>query len=158
MPKGGARSRNGLNIINSTCPLCFKKFSAASLVLHSPGCKRRGGKPRSLYQERRAWIAKNPEKERKIRMRASLKRYYGISIEEWTAILLKQNGLCAICGIKPEPDNYGRNGFHVDHHHGTGKVRGLLCRQCNWMLGNAKDDAMILNSAAKYLRKHDRDV
>ena len=42
----------------------------------------------------------------------------------------------------------------VDHNHATGKVRKLLCHDCNTMIGKAKEDIQILESAINYLKKH----
>ena len=77
---------------------------------------------------------------------SSMKRKYGITLKEYSKLLIAQNGTCAICGHPP-------NGKHlaVDHDHITGKVRGLLCDSCNPMLGYARDDRKILASAIDYL-------
>lgn len=64
-----------------------------------------------------------------------LKRKYGISQEEYELILDFQNGSCAICFAKPV-----KNYLHVDHCHKTGRIRGLLCHQCNWYLGKIDKD------------------
>lgn len=42
----------------------------------------------------------------------------------------------------------------VDHDHATGLVRGLICINCNYMLGHAKDNPLIILSAFKYLKEH----
>ncbi len=58
-----------------------------------------------------------------------------------------QNGCCAICG----------NAFidstsaHVDHDHGTGKTRGLLCMLCNTGIGSLRDSIVVLKAAIRYL-------
>lgn len=58
-----------------------------------------------------------------------------------------QHGCCAICGKELH------DVFMVDHSHKHGDVRGLLCRQCNVMLGMAHDDEGVLLRAAKYIKK-----
>src|SRR6266851_2205326 len=69
----------------------------------------------------RAKILAAEVKTRRVRV---LKRY-GISEEEYERLLRLQNGVCAICKEKPE------GWLCVDHCHLTGKVRGLLCKNCN---------------------------
>ena len=54
---------------------------------------------------------------------------YKITEEQYTNMWKKQKGKCAICG-KDLKEHY----LDVDHDHETGKVRGLLCRYCNWHL------------------------
>jgi hypothetical protein len=76
-----------------------------------------------------------------------LKRTYGLTIKEYEAMLTGQGGVCRIC--KPPPPKGGK--LHVDHDHNTGKVRGLLCRNCNHGLGNFKDNPFLLIEAYKYL-------
>lgn len=77
-----------------------------------------------------------------------LKRLYGISVDQWQRMFDDQNGKCAICNS--EPSNVG---LCVDHCHNTGKVRGLLCTNCNSGIGKLKDDIAILKNAIFYLEK-----
>lgn len=65
---------------------------------------------------------------------------------EADAMLDEQGGLCAICRSAPA--------VHVDHDHGTGAVRALLCFNCNGGLGQFRDDPEILRAAAEYVRFH----
>ena len=75
-----------------------------------------------------------------------LTRRYGITAAEADHMLRKQEGLCAICRAAPAA--------HVDHDHATGKVRALLCFNCNGGLGQFKDDPDVLRAAADYVRFH----
>ena len=81
-----------------------------------------------------------------------LKRKYGMTFEEFDAMLSDQNNACAICGTKEPSKNRGRDKrFHVDHDHQTGKVRGLLCKSCNIALGEVKENIHTLKSMIEYL-------
>jgi len=83
---------------------------------------------------------------------ASNRRYlYGISPEQFEALIQAQGGGCGVCGTS-EWSGKGR-APHVDHDHATGAVRGVLCHHCNLMLGNAKDDPALLRAAADYLER-----
>lgn len=84
-----------------------------------------------------------------------LKRYYGLSPEEFGAMMAAQGGVCAICE-KPETAVFnGRvKEMHVDHNHETGVIRDLLCYRCNSMLGSAKETPETLRAAADYLERH----
>lgn len=108
---------------------------------------------------RKANYAKNPAKEKrklieyykanKERSRGySLKALYGLSQDKYKGMLWQQNGSCKICGT--HESNLKRKLF-VDHCHETGRVRGLLCQYCNTMLGNAKDNVLVLQAAISYL-------
>lgn len=68
------------------------------------------------------------------------------------ALLLEQGGGCAICVIA---ENRRRPGaaLPVDHCHETGEVRGILCDECNLILGYAKDDPSTLRNASAYLER-----
>ncbi|MDE2105242.1 MAG: HNH endonuclease [Patescibacteria group bacterium] len=84
-----------------------------------------------------------------------LKRYYGMSLEEYQERLLAQNGVCAICEKPEVAIHHGKvRTLSVDHDHETGAVRDLLCSYCNSLLGQAKDDRNVLLAAIKYLDKH----
>lgn len=65
----------------------------------------------------------------------------------------KQKGCCAICGSSLANPQWSKSDMHIDHCHHTNKVRGLLCGNCNWLLGVAKEDCKILTNAISYLTK-----
>jgi hypothetical protein len=75
-----------------------------------------------------------------------LKRRYGITSAEADLMLAEQGGVCAICKAAPA--------VHVDHDHATGRVRALLCFNCNGGLGQFKDDPAVLRAAAEYVSFH----
>jgi len=73
---------------------------------------------------------------------------YGITPEDYARMFAAQGGRCAICRTA-NPGN-GRR-WSVDHDHETGKVRGLLCSQCNTGLGMLRDSPITLTAARAYL-------
>ena len=81
---------------------------------------------------------------------------YGINEISYRDLLQKQNNVCAICA-KPNSSKVIKYKdiypLMVDHSHKTNLVRGLLCHQCNILLGMAQEDKAILQSAIKYLEK-----
>ncbi|MGD9724368.1 MAG: endonuclease VII domain-containing protein [Pirellulales bacterium] len=79
----------------------------------------------------------------------NLKQKYQLTAEQWEDLFAEQGWACAICEATALPD--GRF-WHTDHDHRTGEVRGILCRACNHLIGNAKDDPAILVSAITYLK------
>jgi hypothetical protein len=81
-----------------------------------------------------------------------LKSRYGVSIEEYNSMLIEQEESCEIC--KKHMSNFKRN-LHVDHNHTTKKVRGLLCVNCNIIIGNSFEDKNILANAIEYLNKYE---
>lgn len=78
---------------------------------------------------------------------ARLKRKYGITVQDYNHMLELQGGVCAICG--------GTNfkTFAVDHNHVTGRVRGLLCDNCNRGLGILGDSIKSIQIVLQYLIK-----
>lgn len=83
----------------------------------------------------------------------SLKSCYNLTIEQHDEMMLNQGGMCAICDCEAK--------LMIDHDHKTGKVRQLLCRSCNALLGRFKDSAerateaaTRATKAAEYLKKH----
>lgn len=79
-----------------------------------------------------------------------LLKKYGITTEQRDALLAAQNFRCAVCATDTPG---GRGTWHVDHCHTSGRVRGLLCCQCNRGLGQFKDNPALLLNAANYLKK-----
>ncbi|MFA6991928.1 MAG: endonuclease VII domain-containing protein [Candidatus Gracilibacteria bacterium] len=80
---------------------------------------------------------------------------FNITIEQYTDMLKRQKGLCAICGCKGNNKNLKLFDLVLDHCHKSGRVRGLLCTTCNLMLGHAKDDKNKLQKAIDYLSCYD---
>jgi hypothetical protein len=78
---------------------------------------------------------------------ARIKKEYGLTREQYFALVDKQGGRCAICAEQPD----SHFSLHIDHCHDTNVVRGLLCQQCNQALGLFKEDAMLMQSAINYL-------
>lgn len=100
----------------------------------------KSNKERILNQQQTEGAKQRKERE--------LIRNYNITLNEWNDILSNQNDLCAICKIKFSDNSKTP---HVDHCHKTGKIRGLLCSNCNHGIGQFKDDISILQEAIKYL-------
>lgn len=93
---------------------------------------------------------KYPEKARIQDFTNDLKKNYGLTIDQYKQIHASQNGKCGCCGV--DEKNFKRN-LHVDHDHNTGKIRGLLCTQCNPGLGYFEDSIEKLEKAIAYLKK-----
>jgi NAD+--asparagine ADP-ribosyltransferase len=148
-----------------TCPQCktekphseyhFDKHTKSKLSCYCKSCKSAyinknrdkilelKRKHYLINKERRIKMAKewqknNKDKYTKITKNSSLKRNYGISLDDYNNLLLKQNNKCVICQIDANSLAYK---LAVDHNHLTKKVRGLLCHNCNRALGGLKVDS-----------------
>jgi len=114
------------------------------------------------YRESNKEELKIKDREKHIRRKeevrnARLKKYFGITLKDYEEMFHNQNGLCKICN-KPETAKQSNNDtgavrmLSVDHCHETGIIRGLLCTNCNIMLGQSKDNVLILQNAIDYLK------
>lgn len=122
---------------------CCSVRKKAQIKLYA---KRHPGKKEALIKE---WRKNNPERMRE----KNLQKSVGISVSKYNDLLLIQNGVCAICGSKPgEKGGPFRKNLSVDHDHVTGKVRGLLCHNCNTGLGFFSDDIGFIERAVSYLK------
>lgn len=125
-----------------------RRVTSSGRVSEAYGCRKcRAAKTRSYKRHER------PEVKEKMRA-AKLLSDYGITKDEFDAMLLEQGGVCAICK-DPEKQIDSRSGvvrqLAVDHDHSTGKVRGLLCGDCNKGLGMFKDRPELLQAAIDYI-------
>ena len=83
---------------------------------------------------------------RKEQMRvANAKRKYGLTATEVRAMYDSRK--CEICG------GADKRRLNIDHCHRTGKVRGVLCINCNSAIGRMDDDPQRLEAAGAYLRR-----
>ncbi len=122
----------------------------------------------AYYAYQREYVRKNRDSLKQRYRRKTLGRY-GLSQADYDNLFAAQDRKCAICGS--EDPNSPSKRFDVDHDHakcttcatGTrdgynhGPVRALLCRPCNMMLGNARDNVTRLQQAIVYLNKHKND-
>lgn len=107
------------------------------------------------------WREKNPDKVKayykhyheqnvsKVRLKnrmVKLKKNFNITIEQYDELEKRQKGVCAICGRKEISKRLA-----VDHCHKIGKIRGLLCKNCNTGLGLFNDNEKLLTKAIRYL-------
>lgn len=98
----------------------------------------------------RNYRLRHPEAEYGFR----LKRLYGLTLADYKRMLADQGGVCAICA-EPPTDTKGPWKLHVDHDHGDGAVRALLCTKCNTGLGAFRDRGDLLAKAMAYLAHHE---
>lgn len=96
---------------------------------------------------------KNKEKLRDL----TYQRKFGITIDEYNTLFEIQKGVCKICNNPETKVNRKSTGLvkrlAVDHCHKTGKVRGLLCQDCNVGLGAFKDNTELIKRAIDYLQE-----
>ncbi len=81
----------------------------------------------------------------------SLKHNYGLSLDEWEAKFAAQGSRCASCGTD---DPGHKHGWHTDHCHATGRVRGITCHGCNLAVGGVKDSVVRAQALVRYLQLH----
>jgi len=92
----------------------------------------------------RQWRKDNPDKVKN----TELRKMFGITLEDYNRMYGQQKGCCKICNKHSDDE---KQALAVDHCHTTGKVRGLLCKDCNRALGMFKDSVTNLQKAIKYL-------
>ena len=105
----------------------------------------------SKVKQKTSWNSRTPQK----RLEQHLKFKYGVSPEEFLRTWETQEGKCAICkDVLPDLLTYEnrRRGYAIDHNHETGEFRGILCTECNTLLGMASDNPDILQEAINYLQ------
>ncbi len=101
----------------------------------------------SIKQKTKDWQSNNPEK----RFAQRLKKY-GITPECYHRMFDEQSGACAICKTT-DPGDKASGRFFVDHCHTTGNVRGLLCNNCNFGIGQFRDNTSTLLAAIRYIEQ-----
>lgn len=147
--------------IDSICKPCKNRETAErsannpeSRARRNATAKRHRSKPEIKAKRSKAakQYRQTPHRQaslRQARFKAHLKSY-GLTVDQHAAMLESQNGVCAICGLPQIPRGRKRR-LHIDHDHGTGKVRGLLCDRCNAGIGCFRDSSTTLRRAVEYL-------
>lgn len=131
------------------CRECDKKYKKEYRNTEE-GKKKKTEYSKKYYSKNKDRIKKKQKDNPNIHRNTKLKKNFGIDLNQYNEMLNNQNKKCAICYIH-ESELIKK--LAVDHCHKTGKIRGLLCMKCNIILGQAKDNIKILNSAISYLEK-----
>jgi len=77
---------------------------------------------------------------------------YGLTFADVDRMWVAQEGKCGICDVAI-PRRYGK-GMTIDHDHGTGSVRGLLCNRCNRAIELFEDSVGLLRESARWIESH----
>lgn len=122
-------------------PIALKTYLAA---WHLENAERRNLAAKARYrkspaQAKNTWLLAN----------------FGITLADYNNLLIAQSGVCAICARPEHRLHRGKpRALAVDHNHETGKVRALLCGDCNIALGLFEEQPDRLTLAAQYLVQH----
>lgn len=116
--------------------------------------------PEKYLATNKAWERRNPDKvrARQVAWRKANPdkvsdqwlRRIGTTLADKKARLAAQGGVCIICAT----DTPTCKGWSQDHCHQTGRLRGVLCNNCNAALGYAKDSPDLLRQMANYLEQY----
>ena len=108
-----------------------------------------------VFQRTKNWKSRNKTKLKNFQKKYSLRKLYNLSVNEYENLVRKTNGKCCICNelLVFEARRTGK-GAVIDHCHITGKVREIICRNCNYGIGLLQDDFHILERAFNYLKEH----
>ena len=147
--------------IGNPCKKCGNTERYSSGNKPCVNCVKENSKLRSKNGKRTEWSRKNKDKvntqnnlyyhslspeEKLLRNRKQTVAIYGLTLEDYDAIVSEQNGVCAICSRKP------KGNLHIDHDHKTNEIRGLLCGKCNRAIGLLNDDISLFTKAINYLK------
>jgi hypothetical protein len=138
-----SRRKSAADLTSKMCPSCQEEKNIGQYTRpHSPYCK-----PCTVTKRKEKY--NRPGGGKDMVYAKNLERNYGMTMEQYQEQVAKQDGKCAICRIAPN------HRLHVDHDHRTGAVRDLLCRPCNYALGNAQDSLRIVRAMVTYLERHE---
>jgi Autographiviridae endonuclease VII len=104
---------------------------------------------RNMHKE---YYQENKEKLKHYRHEKQMEILYGINKNQYNELLERQLNCCAICGKNKDEFRYA---LSVDHNHETGKIRGLLCLNCNTGIGKFEDKIELVEKALNYLKSED---
>lgn len=119
-----------------TCKNCGEEFSQLDIKLREGGGKFCSVDCRKEYKTKNA---KDPKKQNRLYQK---KNKYGLTQEQYEALFEEQDNKCAICNRDLDTVK-----ACVDHNHTTGVVRGILCSQCNSILGFSYENIETLKNA-----------
>ena len=153
--------------VGNPCKKCGNTERYISGKHNCVACVKIASLKRNKEGKTKEWVQKNREKvndanrkryhsltpqEKQRRNRAQNVATYGLTVEKYDAMLVKQGSVCALCD--GAETNIKKTHLCIDHDHNTGKVRALLCDRCNRGIGAFGDNLDLLEKAVLYLQKH----
>jgi hypothetical protein len=160
--------------MDKKCSKCKKNLDEAMFYKRNSGrphsacksCERKMARdwyqrnPNYSRQRAKDWREQNLERVQEYRKKnrehnylTEIKKKYGLSRENFESMYERQDGKCAICESEFVWGG-GKFAPHVDHCHGTGVVRGILCRSCNSAIGYFQESRKLIKKAEEYLLCH----
>lgn len=145
---------------NLNCGVCgeLKYDTGKKLVCRS--CRNKRAKEwqinnrQRVNEKNRRWKKNNLDKVLLDNRFRKVKSIYGLDKNQYLAFLDEHNHCCAICGEKEKIRLKGTIwNLSIDHCHKTGKIRGLLCAQCNVGLAKFRENTKYFQNAIEYLKK-----
>ena len=135
------------------CKPCRSKYMAK---LYQDNRERERAVRKAWYEKNKILVCEKLRKNRQDnlqehRLRARLRRK-GMSLEQYQSKIIAQRNSCEICLGSFGTDAYKCS--YIDHDHKTGKIRGLLCSQCNTALGLLREDIKLFQKCVAYLKKY----
>jgi len=130
--------------------------SAAGYYYRCKSCRLTHTGKRRLHinKNNREYYARSKKRQNQVK-NSNLKRKYGITLEIYNSMFLSQNGCCAICDTHQQDL---KKKLAVDHDHGTGLNRDLICHHCNVSLGYLKEDKRVIMNMIRYIDKHNPEL
>jgi hypothetical protein len=127
------------------------KYKSEQAILNnrSRAKKWREENPERFRASTKAWYLKNKDRVCEIERHRSRFKLYGVTKEKYETMLEEHLNKCAICGKNNEDCE---KSLSIDHCHNTGKVRGLLCAGCNFLVGRIED--LGIDDIVMYFNKY----
>ena len=153
---GFAKNKSKPDGLQCWCKVCQKKYDRKYYAKNREKVNKTSreaytANPEKAKKRGQEYYEAHPEKVKKSAWAAHLKTKYGLTPEDYQALLDGQGGGCAICG-KTESQE-GRR-LHVDHRKAPWLIRGILCCGCNTAIGGLRHDPAVLALAIEYLQKY----
>lgn len=154
-----ARNTGFLDVVVGCSKLCPKCNLFLSLDRFHRSSKRGNGyqlwcKECGKQEKKASYHSYRRNRVRQLSRATQLRTKYGMSLEDYETLCAAQGRVCAICSL-PETVRSSPNGvvdsLRVDHDHKTGKIRGLLCSECNFGISKFKDRPSLMRKAIQYL-------
>jgi hypothetical protein len=148
--------------LDYTCQICAGQFTARTTVkggrrYFCDGCAESAARARADRKNANRSVARgsDPDARRRKNRESNLRKNYGLTIDQYDEMLERQNGVCLLCADSPKGEGHGASSrLHVDHDHETGRVRALLCNNCNRAIGHFRDDPDLMQRASLYVWQH----